>query len=1637
MKKIFILICLSYFIMFAKGQEWKHIINKDNLTYQQKVALIESYFNANPDLIGQQGSGYKQYKRWKEFVADRIDESGTTKNNPKRMFDYAEYLKENNNNETPKYYIDWQLLGPNYTPSYKYPSSGYSRGVGIIVSLWINPNNHNIIYAGSNTGGIYKTTDGGQIWERKINGLPCLFGVMDIVAEPSNPNNMYICSGNENGTLMNKYGFGIWKTTDGGENWGPTAVSFTPGNGDAIIIQKMAINPINPNIIYAIGNNKFYKTTDKFNTFQVTTFDSTTQFQDIDLRPGYPNTIFIAGNELQYTTNGGTSWIKKSFIVENTALNKFDRIKITFQENNPSYIYTMIKTLVPASKDYTYACESFNGGATFNSTFKIFDDDRPFNQFGFWKSETVISPDNINIMYFGAIKLYKSINKGRNFSIIPPSSPTYYHDDIRELKFLNTNNGAELFIGTDGGVCYTNDGAATIKDINGLGLAVNQFYGLGIHQNYNRLVYGGLQDCSIQYYENGEWYNTSGGDGGDCLIDPDNSKRIVGNANGWPRVSLNGNNFNHAYGDVYQFPRFDAPIIMQPKNKKVYIGIFDTIFYTPDTSNWMVWQIKSKLPDGTNGIRAMAFDPKHPDTMYIVCPLPTWTDGAQEKKLWKTTNGGETWIDLTPNMGLFLRWHGMSHIAVDPINTNIIYISLADFGDERVLKTTDGGITWTNFSNGLPNFPVNKIKFKEDSHELFVATDVGMFYYDNIQNKWLSLVNNMVPTIVTDFEFKYNENKIYISTFGNGIYEGTVSTTPFNYNPIVITRDTTITNGKFKQDIIITNKSKLYLYGTNTFIDKKGIYIDAGSRLYLNNTTLTADIKGFLWQGITVLGDYNMPSYINRQGYVSIINSTISNAICAVKTVSDIQYPITRTNCAGGIIDALNSNFINNIRSIEYAPYNYPYFGGYAIRNCIFKIDGKKWFSQPNYFITLNSVSNINILGNSFDGKFEFVPPDSINDIYSGIKSINSQFTVDEYKIENNVVSTNTFKKLNRAIYAINTIPGNTIKINKAVFGHGGNNFYTVYLSGLTNAVLTSNIFKININKNNSKPYCVYLDNCTGYHFEDNTLFGESVRYNNIGLVINNSGNDINYIYRNKFDKITYAILAQGNNRGSDIYTGLKIKCNNMGFNYTTWGSHSYMISVTNAHDPQGISVNQGSYNIADITSPAGNLFYHHTKTISEYFNSGNHINYFHHDSASNLYVKPQKLFGDIALHNTPHQYNLSCCPTTLDTGNNGGGNATDYINTMNNELDAAHDGIEQLQQLKDGGNTEILKTEVELANSWQALQLRDELLNQSPFVTDTVLGSAIQNENALPNALLRQVLVANPHAAKNNTLMQQLDERNNPMPDYMITDIETGKNKVSAKEIMEANISEHLYNSAFAKNKLKAMFLNDTTDTTSHAAYRLLLTNSNKRNDKYELAYDYLKTGDINNSEITMTEAASDDMDDEENEEYLDNQLLFDIYKRLVSEDKWLTEVEEREITTIRTLAAKDKYMVHAWAKNWLQLIDPAYEYLEPVILPENGANLRMNKNMKTTANTNATLILQAQPNPAKDYMIVQYEMADADGLLEIRDVKGTIQYTQVLKSTKDQMVIETKSWKSGMFVCSLKSNTTLLKSIVIHIVK
>lgn len=852
-------------------------------------------------------------------------------------------------------------------------------------------------------------------------------------------------------------------------------------------------------------------------------------------------------------------------------------------------------------------------------------------------------------------------------------------------------------------------------------------------------------------------------------------------------------------------------------------------------------------------------------------------------------------------------------------------------------------------------------------------------------------------------------------------------------------------------EVIIDSGACLTIESYAAFAPEARITVSPGGKLILDGAYLTK-VCPELWQGINVLGTDTMQCYDEYFGKVVVQNnSVIEFARVGIANCCTMQGNFGMNS--GGIISVDSSIFRDNETGILLSAYSTYWFGHDLPYNC--GIIDSRFITTNNLYpdhvpkahIDLTDIYGIIISACIFENLSDTSDfPYPIRG--TGIFSVDSHFWLEKQcklpMTPCQEYDSCRFSLLEYGIKAMNSRSKRTLNIQEVIFYK---NLLAISLSGLEYASVLSN--NIECPKIMSKvpeerfKGGLFMEGCTGYHVENNFIHGPLNPWINpspaSGIGVKNSGPENNEIYNNVFQKVTTGIISIGENRGQE--SGLCLKCNDNIGNVNDF----LVIEDDSLHNGiQGINHYQGDpVDSTTWSAPAGNIF---TKDLADpdsiaiinynFFNDAEDLLYTHHYH-ENKQVRPKTNNYTSSTIILKVWLNLqyekeTACPSGLV----GGGNlkslssSRSKISEADFQLNILKD---QLDLLVDAGNTEALNNDVLTSLPEEGLEIRQELLDASPYLSDTVLKQAIYKEDVLPNAMVRDILEANPQSAKSDEIIMTLDSRFEPMPDYMIAQIMEGKKYLGAKEVLEAKIQSWEQIRSKAKADLMREFLLDTNMIRPLDSVISFLANETDLDSKYDLALAQWDDSNVFESWVTLNSIPLQfNLNESQNTNYQNYLEYFAILQTLADSNWTANQLDSASVSLLFELKESGCPKIAALSRGLL-VKGGWYNYIEEVYLLDLKKNTRNYYNkypIQTTNIQEETIWLF--PNPAGDYAIAYYNLESKykTGDLQLVDMKGKLLSNYHIRSGKDQVVIDLKEYPNGLYVISLKTRNSVIDS-------
>lgn len=1135
----------------------------------------------------------------------------------------------------------------------------------------------------TNTGGRawHCITDGAMGTSSSVLGMA---GVQCIAVNPSDTNMMYIAQGGrEQSKKSYNYGLGMVYTTNGGVSWHTDAAFNTlVSTAHVPSITKVAYMP-GTQKLFAISETKvLYKPTpsDPWEDITPTGFSPSGARHCFDMEFTHAPTgkLVVSFGALSNTAHLCTydpstdTWAYMPITLTGYTLPDYHYGALNFSLSATDNAYMQIRamngtaraSLLIKSPITTYSQNIRNSNFTDQlpgaSMLQVMD--------------FMVSPANSDIIYVA------NYNAPAPIRISTDEGATFFnpgglgHADGNCLFIHSATNTADgvndvVYIGNDGGVRKKRYGTTSFAGITGTGLCVTQFFGFGNTEADDRIMLGGAQDVGTwAYRKHGtpQWALVAGGDGYTAKFAKNGLKKAFGESNGsilHPMFGMNMEGVADIPFGVYT--PTDSPI--SNINRPQYFDLQNTAHvgysyiwkkaYNPTTfwdfaaSTWERAFTRDPINyDATHAFPQIAsdfyIDENNANKVYIAYRDAIGKDGAGVPHDYTTNEYGKLyisndanhptdpgWTNITPSICID---NGINTITVDPENSARIWVGFGNINNgyvganpdtmkRRVWYSSNSGATWTDVSKGLSALPVNKLLYRKGSNdELYAGTDAGVFKWNRVASQWECFNNQLPPCTVMDMEFNYCAGKLRVGTFGRGIWETPLpEIPPADEEPIEITSGTTnwSTEKWLQSSVLVKAGAILAISGTTIHMPaKRHIMVEPGGKLYISSSRITNSCEACMWGGIQAWGNAADGQDAIHQAVVRISNnSVIEHAKTGLTNYN--PDPAVAPYASGGIVQVLNSTFLNNAVAVNFQEYHnqsptYPhpiipnvsYF-----HDVLFQTDngykGMQMLTPPTRLVSLSGIEGIYFRGCKFINKCGFY-----RGIGDGIVSENAGYSVVQYcplATMSGCSSTpqrSLFRGLTNGVFAKQIGFWGTpqsVSIDQADFDTTS---VGVKISVQQTVSVSRCQFKIGrgiinpfvASTTGTLPGCgknigILTENALVFRIEGNTFLGQSnsfaiTPWYNFGVMSMNPGNGTNRVYKNSFTSLTYGVFAQ-----NDPYSGHPIPS----IGYGVQVSCNDFVSNTNDMYSTGVYPGLGTYQKGPtMYGDAGNTFSGSVKNI-------------------------------------------------------------------------------------------------------------------------------------------------------------------------------------------------------------------------------------------------------------------------------------------------------------------------------------------------------------------------------------------------------------------------------------------------------
>ena len=660
---------------------------------------------------------------------------------------------------------NWQSMGP-------------SNVGGRTIGICIDPNDTNIVWLGSASGGMWKSTTGGigsNAWTYVPTGFPVL-GVSSIAINPNNSNIMYAGTGEtyDYGSSVNGFihrttrgsnGVGILKSTDAGVTW-IQSLNWTYQQRRGV--WDIIINPLKPTTVYAATTEGVYKSINAGVTWQ--NILPQTMVMDLEIDKNDTNILYAGvGNlsspnkGLYKTSNSGASWnILSNGLPANT---QGGRISVATYDSNPHIVMCMIADSFATVGIY----RSDDQGASWTSVNTIGTDIVSYQ--GWYAHCLMMAAKDSSHVFAGGVNLFESLSNGSFMNRISGVN-TFNTNVWSDLHGMITNplDANKIYLLTDKGLFRSDNLCQSFYSCVD-GYNVSQMYIGSVSTTDSTIALAGLQDRNTQRY-NGtlSWDPVLGGDGSFNAIDPTDdffqfaSSQYLNIAASFDQ----GFSFNYVYTSPASAAggnpaAFIAPFVIAPSNTQVlYAGGVGIIQSTDRGQSW--FPVGPASLDTGNKILSIAVSATNSDTLYC-----TTAPENGPMHVFLSADAGLSFTDISN--GLPNRYP--RDIAVNPTNSKELYVVFSGFGAGHIFKSSNAGVSWSDVSTTLPDLPFHCITIDPLHTDTIIAgCDFGVFISPDKGNTWYAY-NTGLPEAVMVFDLVYSpsDRSVVAFTFGHGAYK--------------------------------------------------------------------------------------------------------------------------------------------------------------------------------------------------------------------------------------------------------------------------------------------------------------------------------------------------------------------------------------------------------------------------------------------------------------------------------------------------------------------------------------------------------------------------------------------------------------------------------------------------------------------------------------------------------------------------------------------------------------------------------------------------------------------------------------------------------------------------------------------------
>ncbi len=704
----------------------------------------------------------------------------------------------------------WQAIGPDNVG-------------GRVRSILIHPTQPQRMWAGSVSGGIWYSTNGGKLW-KPVDDFMGNLAITSLQMASKNPKIMYAATGEGFFNTDAVRGAGVFKSVDGGRSWKQLPATNPAKDAAWEYVNRIAIHPTRNNILLAATQGGLFKSIDSGKSWRKIVKEY--NFFDVKFSPDaqgavasgriYDKSLKKFTHQIFIGNSSGSQWRKGGKKHQG-------RIELAYAPSQSGYIYASIynrKRLETSDGDVIELNGELYRSMDYGMTWSLVSSPNHLGNQGWYDNAIWVDPTNHQHLIVGGIDLFRSTDGGLSWRQISRwwDSSSIHADQHIIISHPHYGGGNKtVFFGNDGGIYKISN----IEDYNNItelnnGLAITQFYDGAGHNGKNGRIIGGTQDNGSLVYtgERKNWSAFAGGDGGYTAINADNGDYIYGEYQNMEIHRTVGNGRAHricrGITEVTHKKDSNGKTVCGTKNSRLAANFIAPLIIDPNDNRYLyaggasLWRTEGALAKTPKWVKIK--QPIKDNRWGYISQIAAVS--GEKGTVWVGHNNGELYVThnaLAKNPA----WQRVGQqalprrmvlsILVDHHNPELIYVGFGGYSKDNLYMTMDGGLSWQDISGNLPDSPIRTIqKHPVNSNWLYVGTEVGIFTSENGGQSWTS-DNDGPANVSVDKLFWLDDATLVAATHGRGMFKATVAggesrlAAPVMINPDHITSDTTPT----------------------------------------------------------------------------------------------------------------------------------------------------------------------------------------------------------------------------------------------------------------------------------------------------------------------------------------------------------------------------------------------------------------------------------------------------------------------------------------------------------------------------------------------------------------------------------------------------------------------------------------------------------------------------------------------------------------------------------------------------------------------------------------------------------------------------------------------------------------------------